>query len=108
MQINEELEARKACTTGICSIREDIYSSAFLEIIRQVSIACKERGLLLLKVKTELDNTISAYKRLYKSVRDCAARADTKRTTHTKEAAPIQESESLPSPRRYIIGADSN
>ncbi len=73
-EVDDELDVRNACSAGICRIREDIYSSAFLEIIRQVSISCRERGMLLLKVKNELDTTINAYKRIYQSVVDHGAR----------------------------------
>lgn len=37
------------------------------EIIRQVTINCAERGLLLLQVRDEIRMTIAAYQTLYKS-----------------------------------------
>lgn len=37
------------------------------EIIRQVTINCAERGLLLLRVRDEIKMTIEAYQTLYES-----------------------------------------
>lgn len=37
------------------------------EIIRQVTINCAERGLLLLRVRDELRMTVAAYQALYES-----------------------------------------
>lgn len=37
------------------------------EIIRQVTVNCAERGLLLLKVRDEINMTIAAYQTLYES-----------------------------------------
>lgn len=37
------------------------------ELIRQVTINCAERGLLLLRVRDEIQMTIAAYQTLYES-----------------------------------------
>jgi len=37
------------------------------ELIRQVTINCSERGLLLLRVRDEIRMTIAAYQTLYES-----------------------------------------
>ena len=37
------------------------------ELIRQVTISCAERGLLLLRVRDEIRMTIAAYQTLYES-----------------------------------------
>jgi dynein light intermediate chain len=37
------------------------------EMIRQVTINCAERGLLLLRIRDEIQMTISAYQILYQS-----------------------------------------
>lgn len=52
------LQARE---TGICPIREELYAQTFDELIRQVTINCAERGLLLLRVRDEMRMTIAAY-----------------------------------------------
>jgi dynein light intermediate chain len=66
-QLDTLLEARQARETGICPVREELYSQAFDELIRQVTIICTERGLLLLRVRDELRMTIQAYQTLYES-----------------------------------------
>ena len=66
-QLDMLLEARQARETGICPIREELYSQTFDELIRQVTINCTERGLLLLRVRDELRMTIQAYQTLYES-----------------------------------------
>merc|ERR1711981_920448 len=65
--LDERLLARQARESGICSIREELHSQCFDEIIRQVTIDCPERGLLLMRVRDELKMTIAAYQTLYKS-----------------------------------------
>jgi dynein light intermediate chain, axonemal len=66
-QLDSLLESRQARETGICPVREELYSQAFDELIRQVTIICTERGLLLLRVRDELRMTIQAYQTLYES-----------------------------------------
>ena len=51
----------------ICPIKEEIYGQCFEEIIRQVTISEPDRGLLLLRVRDDIKNTISAYRTLYES-----------------------------------------
>merc|ERR1711968_326411 len=58
---------RQARETGICPVREDLYSQCFDELIRQVTLDGPERGLLLLRVRDEIRMTIDAYKTLYDS-----------------------------------------
>jgi len=66
-QLDLMLQARKARTTGICPVRSDLYGQCFDEIIRQVTIDCSARGLLLVRVRDELRTTIAAYQALYES-----------------------------------------
>jgi len=65
--LDTKLQQREARETGICPIREELYSQSFDEIIRQVTIMCAERGLLLLRVRKELNMEIAAYQTLYES-----------------------------------------
>ena len=51
--LDERLLARQARESGICPIREELHSQCFDEIIRQVTIDCPERGLLLMRVRDE-------------------------------------------------------
>ncbi|CAG9464948.1 unnamed protein product [Pedinophyceae sp. YPF-701] len=66
-RLDQQLQQRQARETGICPVREELYGQTFDEIIRQVTINCAERGLLLLRVRDEMRMTISAYQTLYES-----------------------------------------
>lgn len=65
--LDNQLQQRQARETGICSIREELYAQCFDELIRQITINCAERGLLLLRVRDEARMRISAYETLYES-----------------------------------------
>ena len=65
--LDQKLLSRQARESGICAIREQLHSQCFDEIIRQVTIDCPERGLLLMRVRDELKMTISAYQTLYEN-----------------------------------------
>ena len=65
--LDHQLTARQARETGICPLREELYAQCFDELIRQVTIACSERGLLLLRVRDEGRLTLGAYQLLYES-----------------------------------------
>mmetsp|Transcript_52750 Transcript_52750/g.60625 ORF Transcript_52750/g.60625 Transcript_52750/m.60625 type:complete len:237 (-) Transcript_52750:64-774(-) len=65
--LDSRLQQRQARETGICPIREELYAQTFDEIIRQVTVNCAERGLLLLRVRDEIRMTIAAYRTLYES-----------------------------------------
>merc|ERR1711998_43915 len=66
-QLDQRLQQRQARETGICPVREELYAQCFDELIRQVTINCAERGLLLLRVRDEIRMTIAAYQTLYES-----------------------------------------
>lgn len=61
------LVERQARETGVCPIREELYGQAFDELIRQVTINCAERGLLLLRVRDEIRMSLDAYRAIYES-----------------------------------------
>lgn len=65
--LDTKLQQRQARETGICPVRRELYAQAFDEIIRQVTVNCAERGLLLLRVRDELRMTLAAYQTLYES-----------------------------------------
>ena len=65
--LDEKIKDRQAREKGICPVREELYSQCFDEIIRQVTIECPERGLLLLRVRDEIKMTIASYQTLYES-----------------------------------------
>lgn len=60
-------QVRQARETGICPVREELYSQCFDELIRQVTVNCAERGLLLLRVRDEMRMTTAAFQTLYES-----------------------------------------
>ena len=66
-ELDKKLQERQARETGICPIREELYSQAFDELIRQVTINCAERGFLLVRVRDEIKMTIQAFQTLYES-----------------------------------------
>lgn len=64
-QLDNKLNERKARETGICPVREELYSQTMDELIRQVTIDGPERGLLLMRVRDEIRMTVDAYKTLF-------------------------------------------
>ncbi|XP_008290119.1 axonemal dynein light intermediate polypeptide 1 isoform X2 [Stegastes partitus] len=65
--LDKMLQQRQARQTGICPVRWELYSQCFDELIRQVTINCAERGMLLLRVRDQIQMTIAAYQTLYES-----------------------------------------
>ena len=66
-ELDKRLEVQKARESGICPIREKLYSQTFDELIRQVTIKLAHRGLLLVRVRNEFKNHIDCYQKLYES-----------------------------------------
>lgn len=66
-ELDNQLQIRRARETGICPVREELYAQCFDELIRQVTIICAHRGLLLVRVRDEMRMTIQAYQTLYES-----------------------------------------
>ena len=56
---------RQARESGICPVREELFSQCFDEIIRQVTNEEPERGHLLRRVRDEIKVTSQAYQTLY-------------------------------------------
>ncbi|XP_019736129.1 axonemal dynein light intermediate polypeptide 1-like isoform X1 [Hippocampus comes] len=71
VNLEEELDKKllhtRAMETGICPLRRQLYTECFDELIRQVVLICVERGLLLLRVRDEIQMTIAAYQAFYES-----------------------------------------
>ncbi|XP_046436600.1 axonemal dynein light intermediate polypeptide 1 isoform X1 [Neodiprion pinetum] len=66
-QLDMRLQQRQARETGICPVRRELYTQCFDEVIRQVTINCAERGLLLFRIRDEIRMTMAAYQTLYQS-----------------------------------------
>ena len=65
--LKRHLELDGARMNGVCPIREKLYDECFHELIRQITINCLERGILLMRIKNETAMTINTYKILYES-----------------------------------------
>lgn len=59
------LQQSQAREIGICPVRRELYTQCFDELIRQVTINCMERGLLLLRIRDEMVMSMNAYETLY-------------------------------------------
>jgi len=66
-KLDQKLSERKARESGICPVREELYTQCMDELIRQVAIDGPERGLLMMRVRDELRMTVDAYKTLFAS-----------------------------------------
>jgi dynein light intermediate chain len=66
-ELDRRLQQRQARETGICPVRRELYTQCFDELIRQVTLNCAERGLMLVRVRDEIRMTIAAYQTLYES-----------------------------------------
>lgn len=66
-KLDGKLSERKARESGICPVREELYSQAFDELIRQVALDGPERGLIMMRVRDEMRMTVDAYKTLFAS-----------------------------------------
>lgn len=65
--LDRRLQTMQARETGICPIREQLYNECFDELIRQITINCLERGILLMRIKKEIEMTVNSYQTLYES-----------------------------------------
>lgn len=72
--LETQMKARGARETGICNIREELYSECFDELIRQITINCLQRGELLNHIKEQMKETINYYQKLYESAMAFAMR----------------------------------
>ncbi|KAG2469082.1 IDLC protein, partial [Polypterus senegalus] len=66
-QLDLLLFQRGARELGLCSVRRELFSQCFDELLRQVTITCVERGMLMMRVQDEIEMTIAAYQTLYES-----------------------------------------
>ena len=65
--LDARLNSKQARERGICAVREELYEQCMNELIRQVTVDCVERGVLLLRIRDELRMTREAYRTLYES-----------------------------------------
>uniref|UniRef100_G3PJC6 Axonemal dynein light intermediate polypeptide 1 n=2 Tax=Gasterosteus aculeatus aculeatus TaxID=481459 RepID=G3PJC6_GASAC len=62
-----KLQQSQAMEVGLCPQRMGLYSQCFDELIRQITIICTEKGLLLLRVRDDVQKTFAAYQKLFES-----------------------------------------
>ena len=55
------LEAPSEVKNHTVEVRRELYAQCFDELIRQTTITCVERGLLLLRIRDEARMTLHAY-----------------------------------------------
>ena len=63
-EFNELVQQRRARKVGLDDIRHQLSFQLFDEMVRQIAIDCKERGLLLLRIRDEAKVTLDSYKLL--------------------------------------------
>ncbi|KEG15527.1 dynein arm light chain [Trypanosoma grayi] len=66
-KLRRRLEETGAKRTGVCPIRSLLLAECFLEVIRQVTAECWERGLLLLSIHSERTAAQTAHRELFES-----------------------------------------
>ncbi|KAJ7417257.1 Axonemal dynein light intermediate polypeptide 1 [Willisornis vidua] len=97
-QLDRQLQQQQARETGLCPVRRELYSQCFDELIRQTTVSCAERGLLLLRVRDELQLTLAAYQTLYQSSVDFGVRkaleAEQGKALMEKRIAELEEERS--------------
>lgn len=64
-RLDEELARNQIRETGICPIREKLYGECFDELIRQITINCSHKGIMLVRVRDEMRMSIDTYQKLY-------------------------------------------
>ncbi|KAH0791603.1 33 kDa inner dynein arm light chain, axonemal [Histomonas meleagridis] len=99
-QLDQQLQQKKAKENGICPIRSELYRQCFDEIIRETTIDCSARGILLGKIRDEMQSTISAYRSLYESALTYGMRKAMQNELARNEA--IAENESLREQNRVL------
>ncbi|XP_069158091.1 axonemal dynein light intermediate polypeptide 1 isoform X1 [Procambarus clarkii] len=72
-QLDLKIQEQQARTKGICAIRRALYRECYDELIRQVTLDCPERGLLLSRVRDEASMTVSAFQCLFQSASEFGA-----------------------------------
>lgn len=65
--LDQKLIERQARESGLCPVREELFSECFDELIRQVTLNEPVRGMLLFRVREDIKRTNEAYMTLYQS-----------------------------------------
>merc|ERR1712147_570903 len=65
--LDKKLQEAQARDSGICPARREIYAELIDELIRQVSIESPETGVLFVRIRDEINMTLSAYETIFAS-----------------------------------------
>jgi len=65
--LDTRLKQRRARENGICPVRRELMVQCLDELIRQETIHCADRGLLLFQIRNEYLKTLDAYQAAYES-----------------------------------------
>lgn len=65
LELDAKLRESNARREGVCNVRRGIHALMFDELIRQVTIDCPERGILLRRIRDEIQMTLDAHHTLY-------------------------------------------
>ncbi|KAJ9443923.1 28 kDa inner dynein arm light chain [Diplonema papillatum] len=66
-QLDGQLHVRRARESGVCPVRQDLYAQAFDELVREVTVDSPERGVLVLRVRDDMRQTVDAYRVMFES-----------------------------------------
>ena len=72
--LDRRLDQSRALEVGLCPHRRRIYDECFDELVRQVTIECSERGILLSRVRHAYRQMMRAYREIYSSANAYAMR----------------------------------
>lgn len=90
-QMDKRCAAQEARPFGVDPIREGIYADGLAEMIRQVTVLCPERGLLLNDLREEMQETNSTYDLLFESACQYATRKGIERDVKRTMQKQLQE-----------------
>lgn len=65
--LDEQLKSFGAMEIGLCPIRRQFYDQCFDELVRQVTIECAERGILLHRIRNFYRSLMKAFEQSYLS-----------------------------------------
>lgn len=92
--LKSQLVALQGRPQALCSVREQIFSEFFDEMVRQITIECPERGLLLLRLRDQLRMSLMTYADLHRdSVELSRSKAQEADDLLAKESAILEDLE---------------
>ncbi|CAM9697056.1 unnamed protein product [Hapterophycus canaliculatus] len=65
-EVESRLVALQARQGPVCPVREQVFSELFDEVIREITLQCPERGLLLLRLRDETRMNLDTYAEIYR------------------------------------------